>query len=87
MIVQRARPAANSLRTQAVVARILIELDRYCGKLLFIYAVLAKRKAPLPKGGWQKSLIFDWGIAEGSTYSPKTDANTQQFAAISLRHG
>ena len=19
-------------------------------------------KAPLPKGGWQKSLIFDWGI-------------------------
>ena len=22
----------------------------------------AAPKAPLPKGGWQKSLIFDWGI-------------------------
>ena len=22
----------------------------------------AVAKAPLPKGGWQKSLIFDWGI-------------------------
>ena len=39
-------------------------------KLLFIYALLVRRKAPLPKGGCQKSLIFDWGIAEGITNSP-----------------
>ena len=27
-------------------------------------------KAPLPKGGWQKSLIFDWGIYKFRQYPP-----------------
>ena len=30
----------------------------------------ARKKAPLCKGGWQKSLIFDWGIVPCQTAIP-----------------
>ena len=35
---------------------------RECGIVGVGAAICRPKKAPLCKGGWQKSLIFDWGI-------------------------
>ena len=35
---------------------------KYAGLQILTITTKTGQKAPLCKGGWQKSLIFDWGI-------------------------
>ena len=55
----------------------------WCDNLQFRGLTVALPKAPLCKGGWRKSLIFDWGIAVFSI----PPAKIVDFAHLPLHKG